>query len=126
MLDATHAKAHRSSAGGKGGRNPSHRAIQGGRTTKIRAAVDEQGRPRGLIIRAGHRGDALVAADLIEGFSPTLCLADAAYDSDALRTRLIAAGCTPVIPNNPTRKRIQPFDIKSYRMRNVIERTFCR
>lgn len=67
-----------------------------------------------------------MAADLIEGFSPALCLADAAYDSDALRTRLIAIGCTPVIPNNPTRKRTHPFDRNAYRMRNVIERTFCR
>jgi transposase len=79
-----------------------------------------------LIIRPGHRGDAPVAGDLVEGFAPAFCLADAAYDSDALRARLIACGATPVIPNNPTRKRKHPFDRDAYRQRNLIERTFSR
>lgn len=67
-----------------------------------------------------------MAADLVRGFAPELCLADAAYDSDALRALLIAAGTTPVIPNNPTRKRHHPFDRVAYRLRNAVERTFCR
>lgn len=67
-----------------------------------------------------------MAADLVEGFAPSLCLADAAYDSDALRARLIDCGAMPVIPNNPTRKRKHPFDRSAYRQRNVIERTFSR
>lgn len=33
---------------------------------------------------------------------------------------------TPVIPNNPTRRRTHPFDRAAYRLRNAIERTFCR
>jgi hypothetical protein len=41
---------------------------RGGRTTKIHAAVDEFGCPRWLIIRPGHRGDAPVAAELVDGF----------------------------------------------------------
>ena len=57
---------------------------------------------------------------------PELCLADAAYDSDALRASLIARGTTPVIPNNPTRKRKHPFNRRAYRLRNVIERSFAR
>jgi putative transposase len=57
---------------------------------------------------------------------PALCLADAAYDSDALRQLLIERGTAPVIPNNPTRKRRHPFDRSIYRQRNVIERTFSR
>ena len=31
-----------------------------------------------------------------------------------------------MIPNNPTRKRLHPFDAQAYRRRNVIERTFSR
>ena len=58
--------------------------------------------------------------------TPARCLADAAYDSDALRALLHRRGCQPVIPNNPTRKRKHPFDPVAYRARNVIERTFCR
>ena len=79
-----------------------------------------------MILRPGHRGDAPMAADLLDTMAPTLCLADAAYDSDALRHRLIERGTRPVIPNNPTRKRKHPFDRTAYRLRNVVERTFCR
>ena len=97
-----------------------------GRTAKIHAAVDEGGRPRRLIPRPGHRGDAPVAAELIEGFTPQVCLADAASDSNALRAVLSEKGATPVIPNDPARKRPHPFDREAYRRRNAIERTFRR
>lgn len=99
---------------------------RGGRTSKVHLVVDELGRPRRLIVRPGHRGDAPFAAELIADLAPAICLADAAYDSDALRTHLIARGATPVIPNNPTRKRKHPFDRHAYRLRNLIERTFSR
>ena len=52
--------------------------------------------------------------------------ADTAYDSNHLRTELLERGTTPVIPNNPTRKRHHPFDPQAYKRRNVIERSFCR
>ena len=39
---------------------------------------------------------------------------------------LIERGTRPVIPNNPRRKRHHPFDQAAYRLRNVVERTFCR
>lgn len=58
--------------------------------------------------------------------SARLCAADTAYDSDALRRFLIARGTCPVIPNNPTRKHLHPFDRQAYRRRNLIERMFCR
>jgi len=79
-----------------------------------------------LIVRAGHRGDAPVALDLIGGMAPAICLADAAYDSDAIRNALWARGTRPIIPNNPARVRLHPFDRNAYRLRNVIERTFSR
>lgn len=52
--------------------------------------------------------------------------ADAAYDSDGLRCCLLERGTVPVIPNNPTRKRLHPFDEIAYCRRNLIERMFCR
>ena len=42
----------------------------GGRTTKVHAAVDEAGRPRRLIVRPGHRGDAPVATALVATMTP--------------------------------------------------------
>ena len=35
-------------------------------------------------------------------------------------------GTEPVIPNNPTRKRLHPFNRAAYRARNLVERAFCR
>ena len=52
-------------------------------------------------------------------------LADAAYDSDEFRKFLADRGTKPEIKQNPTRKRLHPFDAKAYRGRNVIERAFC-
>ncbi len=52
--------------------------------------------------------------------------ADTAYDSNGLRQFLLERGTTPVIPNNPTRKRTHPFDRAAYKRRNLIERAFCR
>jgi putative transposase len=63
---------------------------------------------------------------LIGTLRPAVCIADTAYDSDAFRNLLKALGTRPVIPNNPTRKRTHPFDARTYRRRNVIERTFSR
>ena len=55
-----------------------------------------------------------------------MCAGDAAYDSDGLRQFLIERGTIPVIPNNPTRKRLHPFDAVAYKLRNLVERMFCR
>lgn len=54
------------------------------------------------------------------------CLADTAYDADELREFLAKRGTRAVIPNNPRRKNVQPFDADLYRDRNVIERTMGR
>ena len=68
-----------------------------------------------------------IAPSLIAPLPPTrLCAADTAYDSDAFRQFLIDRGTQPVIPNNPGRKRLHPFDPQAYKRRNLIERMFCR
>jgi putative transposase len=43
-----------------------------------------------------------------------------------LRDFLSERGTRPVIPNNPTRKHPHPFDPEPYKLRNLIERMFCR
>ncbi len=100
---------------------------RGGRTTKIHAVVDGQGRPLTFTLSAGQQHDLPIAPVLIERLpAARLCIADAAYDSDAFRLLLVERGSLPVIPNNPTRKRLHPFDPVAYRLRNLIERAFCR
>ncbi|WP_254602524.1 transposase [Sphingomonas bacterium] len=53
-------------------------------------------------------------------------LAGRAYDGNALRRALADQGTRAVIPNRRNRVNRFPFDALAYRMRNVIERTFCR
>ena len=100
---------------------------RGGRTTKIHAIVDSCGRPITLEVTPGQIGDVRVALALISAVPAGRSLAgDAAYDSDGLRRFLLERGTVPVIPNNPTRKTMHPFDEEAYRQRNTIERMFCR
>jgi transposase len=100
---------------------------RGGPTTKLHALVDGLGRLVAFLLTPGQRGDAPVAADLIQAVPASVTLsADRAYDSDALRGQLIARGTRPVIPNAPYRKRLHPFDPDAYKRRNLVERAFCR
>lgn len=39
---------------------------------------------------------------------------------------LIERGTTPVIPNKINRVNRHPFDAAAYRLRNAVERAFCR
>jgi transposase len=78
-------------------------------------------------VSPGQRGDAPFAQTLLEPLpSACLCAADAAYDSDRLRLFLIGRGTEPVIPSNLRRKHLHPFDPEAYKLRNLIERMFCR
>jgi len=126
LIDSTSAKAHRCAAGGKGGLIYRRSArSRGGRTTKIHAVVDSQGRPVAFEITAGQLGDVRAAIALLAPLPPArLCAADTAYDSNGLRQFLTDRGTLPVIPNNPTRKRHHPFDPAAYKQRNLIERMF--
>ncbi len=61
---------------------------------------------------------------LLDGFRPAHVLADKAYDSNALRTLIADIGATAVIPCNPRRKRLIPYNFEVYKARNRIERCF--
>jgi transposase len=126
-IDSTTAKAHRSAAGGKGGRGAGDRSLAWRSHNENPPDRRSRGRPIALEVTPGQIGDVRVALALISAVPPGRRLAgDAAYDSDGLRRLLIERGTLPVIPNNPTRKRPHPFDEHAYRHRNLIERMFCR
>lgn len=81
-----------------------------------------------LILTAGQCGDAPQAEALLEGFARGQVghvLADAAYDSDAIRRRVKPMRSRACIRPNPTRKAVKRYDRRRYRDRNVIERFFC-
>ena len=95
----------------------------------MHAAVDRKGRLLRLLLTPGHKGDCPQADGLLTGLARGTVghvIADAAYDSDALRrtVRRMKARCC--IRPNPTRKRKKRYDRQRYRNRNVIERFFNR
>jgi transposase len=53
-------------------------------------------------------------------------LADKAYDTNTLRALLADKAIEPVIPSIRRRKPLIPYDTRTYRDRNLIERMFCR
>lgn len=125
-IDSTSAKAHRCAAGGEGGAAEQDIGrSRGGRTTKVHAVADGAGRLVAFDLTPGNRGDVRAARALLEPLpKAAYVLADAAYDSDALRRFLVGRGAMPVIQLNKTRKRLPPFDAEVYKQRNLIERAF--
>ena len=100
---------------------------RGGRTTKIHAVIDQEGRPLAFRLTGGNIADIAVAAPLLQETAPsTWLIGDKGYDADHLRTLLDSRGTIAVIPNKSNRKRTFPFDAERYKGRNVIERTNCR
>lgn len=87
-------------------------------------ATDGQGRPLKLILTPGQCGDVPQAPALLEGISARRVLADKAYDSNAFRQIVADIGAQAVIPCNPTRKVLIPYDFEAYKARNLIERCF--
>ena len=89
--------------------------------------TDDLGRPRALLLSPGNTGDVTLAPALIEATGPfSRLLADKAYDANWLRELLAERGAEAVIPCNPTRKKLIPYDAVAYRQRNLIERMFGR
>ncbi|QDT57301.1 Transposase DDE domain protein [Caulifigura coniformis] len=91
--------------------------------------MDRRGRLVRLLITAGQCGDAPQAEGLLDGFQNGTVghvLADAAYDSDAIRERARRMRSKVCIRPNPTRRVKKRYDKERYRHRNVIERFFGR
>ena len=98
---------------------------RGGLTTKIHALVDANGLPITLKLSEGQAHDGKSAADMLDDLGDgQILLADAAYDSDALRATLAARGAWANIKPMPQRKTRPAFSTFFYRYRNLVERFF--
>lgn len=64
------------------------------------------------------------AEAMLEGVEGDAVIADKAYDSNAIRDTVKAAGMKAVIPSNRSRKKRIRHDKVLYRERNRIERCF--
>ena len=82
--------------------------------------------PLRFILTAGARHDVTQAPALIAGYRCQYIIADAAYDSDALREIIVAQGAVAVIRPRNNRVEDRPYDKEVYKRRNVIERFFHR
>lgn len=97
---------------------------RGGRSTKVHLVVDALGLPLEFEVTVGERHDSRPAADLLQRCKSTLVLADKAYDSNELRSRLAAIGGVANIPSNGSRSQQIPYDKDLYKERAAVECTF--
>ena len=130
MIDSSAVKAHRSAAGATKGRRRSHQAIgrsRGGRTTRINALCDEQGRPHTILLTGGNVADITAAVTLVSTVAPPgELVGDKGYDANHLHQFLAERRTAAVIPSTSSRKVPIRHDAERYRLRNLIERTLCR
>lgn len=77
------------------------------------------------LLTPGQAGDCPQAAWLLAPHLAPACevVADTAYDSDALRRLIAAAGALAVIPPTPRRRNVPHFDPCAYAKRHHIEQT---
>ena len=98
-------------------------------TTKIHAATGCNGRLIQFVLTAGQRGDAPQGERLLETFRSGqvgTIVADAAYDSNAIRQRGRQLKAKVCIKPNPRRLVKKRYDREVYKHRNLIERFFGR
>lgn len=83
--------------------------------------MDAKGRPLHLELTPGHRHEATVAASLVNRSPGRAFVGDAGYDAESIRNAASARGMKVVIPSNPTRAVIRPYNKRLYRIRYRIE-----
>jgi transposase len=88
--------------------------------------VDALGNPVLLALSPGQTHEMKLAYELLASIHDAYVACDSAYDAAPLVERLLANGCTPVIPSNPTRTLQREFDRHLYKERHLVENFFQR
>ncbi|WP_420718762.1 IS5 family transposase [Streptomyces sp. XY413] len=154
-VDSTIVRAHQHAAGarqkGLPAGEPDRHALgrsRGGLTTKIHLAADSRCRPLAFVLTPGQAGDAPAFPEVMARLrvprpigrprtKPEAVLADKAYSSRAIRTRLRRRGIRAVIPQpadqTANRKRLgrlggrpPAFDREAHKQRNTVERCISK
>ena len=99
-------------------------------STKIHALALSQSQVLGVVLTGGQAGDAPVGeamlAAVLEREEIKAVSGDRAYDSNAIRALLAAAGKEAVIPPRSNRRDQPEYDKERYKERNQVERLFGR
>lgn len=94
--------------------------------TKVHLAAADERTAVAVVLTPGQQGDATVFDALLGAVPADVpvghAVADMAYDSNAVRRRLLRRDIVPVIPSNPRRKEPIGHDPARYRERNRVER----
>ena len=102
----------------------------GGWTTKLYADCADERVAVSLSLSGGQSHDTIAFPTVWEGVPKSRWLdaavMDKAYDSDNIRKFLETQGVEAVIPPKSNRKMLYHYDKKKYRMRQKVERFFCR
>ena len=95
-----------------------------GFTTKLNAVVSDKFLPLRFILTASACYDDKQASALIGGYACEWVIADTAYDSGPLKSKILAQGGVAVIRPRQSRVQERWYDQDLYKLRNVIERFF--
>lgn len=95
-------------------------------TTKIHVVVDAIGRLIQGRLTAGQVHNVTQAQPLLRDVPARCVVADKAYDAQALRHAITAAGAKVVIPPRANRREPIRWSKAIYRHRNLVERFSCR
>lgn len=100
---------------------------RGGRSSKVHAAVDTQGRPLRIDVTGAQTHDSKAFDTFLDWQVPPLAIvADKAYGSAAIRQAIADEGAVAVIPSKSNARTPIPHDPNIYELRNLVERFFCR
>ena len=97
-------------------------------STKLHAASISEHRVLEVFLSGGQEGDAPAGEELVEevlAYEEVEAVGgDRAYDSDAIRALIAAAGKEAVIPPRANRRQPAAYDKEKYKRRNKAERLF--
>ena len=101
---------------------------RGGLSTKMHALCGSESDAVDIRLTAGQAGDAPVGEEMIDAIDTCEGIAqaamDKAYDSNAIRAKLVAKGIDPVIPPKANRLERIVYDKEPYKQRHKVERLF--
>jgi len=110
----------------RGRRAAFDRSHQRGLTSKLHVVCDRQGRPVRLHLSEGQCSDFTGADVLLRDLPEASVLIGKGYDSNKIRTMLLAQGITPCIPARRNRNRRMPYSKRLYKLRHKVENLFAK